>query len=66
MHFNTSRKCLLGGFRKTSDYLAENHKQLAAASNIEISAKDRKESFKNTARADPGFLLGGGALVSCS
>ena len=47
MHFNTSRKSLSGGFPNTSDYLPENHKQLSAASNIEISAKDRKESFKN-------------------
>ena len=47
MHFNTSRKSLSGGFPNTSDYLLENHKQLSAASNIEISVKDRKESFKN-------------------
>ena len=32
----------------TSDYLAKKHEQLSAASNIEISVKDRKESFKNT------------------
>ena len=48
MYFNASRKSLSDGFRNTSDYLAENHKQLSAASNIEISVKDRKESFKNT------------------
>ena len=32
----------------TSDCLAKKHEQLSAASNIEISVKDRKESFKNT------------------
>ena len=47
MHFNASRKSLSGGFRNASDYLAENHEQLSAASNIEISVKNRKESFKN-------------------
>ena len=48
MNFKASRKSLSGGFRNTSDYLAKNHEQLSAASNIEISAEDRKESFKNT------------------
>ena len=47
MHFSTSRKSLSGGFRNTFDYLAKYHEQISAASNIEISVEDRKESFKN-------------------
>ena len=51
-----SRKSLLGGFRNTSDYLAKNHKHLSAASNSEISVKDRKQSFKTLSYTSSAFL----------
>ena len=56
MNFKASRKSLSGGFRNTSDYLAKTHEQLSAASNIEISVGDRKESFKNTETHIYSFL----------
>ena len=51
-----SRKSLSGGFRNTSDYLAKNHKHLSAASNSEISVKDRKQSFKTLSYTSSAFL----------
>ena len=51
-----SRKSLSGGFPNTSDYLAKNHKHLSAASNSEISVKDRKQSFKTLSYTYSAFL----------